>query len=72
MRHVVYVHAMHFATSSNVNTEGIGLNAWDAIALRTLCMGEVGDGLWSEGKCGFKYETSCVDSEQVRELRVIP
>jgi len=71
MRHVVYVHTMHFATSlSKVSTEGIGLNAWDAIALRTLCMDEVGDGLWSEGKCGLKYETSCMGSEQA-ELRVI-
>jgi len=51
--------------------EGIGLNAWDAIALRTLCIGEVDDGLWSEGKCGLKYETSCVDAEQMRGLRVI-
>jgi len=44
MRLVVYVYTVHFATRSKVSAEGIGLNARDAIALRTLCMGEVGDG----------------------------
>ena len=36
-----------------MSAEGIGLNVRDAIALRTLCMG---DGLWGtgEGKCGGK------------------
>jgi len=28
---------------SKVSAEGIDLNVWDAIALRTLCMGEGGD-----------------------------
>jgi len=54
MRRVVYVHTVHFATTSKVSAEGIGLNVRDAIALRTLCMGEVGGGLWSAGKCGGK------------------
>jgi len=54
MRRVVYVHTEHFATRSKVSAAGIGLNVRDAIALRTLCMGEVGDGLWSAGKCGGK------------------
>jgi len=44
MRLVVYVYTVHFATRSKVSAEGIGLKARDAIALRTLCMGKVGDG----------------------------